>query len=356
MKLLNNYKYLNKQFILTHRDLINFTKAKSDRLRAIRCSLLASKSQHTFSAIDYRKSINFDLASQNIFIYLNSLFYGSCHDIAFFMSYLLSVNGLKSRLIHLTSDKKINGKQLTHVCVEVFYDKSWHYFDPTLNLFFCKKNSKNILSLEEIRNNSSLRPNKKISLNKLKNGSKSSVYYYKNLDVFNKPEDYYHSFFYDRSYFEIDKKDFAYKAKYMKRYGLVEFYSFREPIFYDKKFKIKKSSKGLGLIESKLVNSNKFHKFQNFEFIKSVNDNYYKLNDFPFLILDIKIKFKEINKKSYILINGKKYSFLSSGKWLFKNNLTKIHETHSPIRSFYVKSISNMASINVLFLKSQALL
>jgi hypothetical protein len=272
------------------------------------------------------------------------------------MSYLLSVNGLESRLIHLTSDKKINGKQLTHVCVEVFYDKSWHYFDPTLNLFFYKKNGHNILSIEQIKNNNNLRPNKKINLNKLKNGSKSSVYYYKNLDLFKKPEDYYHSMFYRKTYFEIDKKDFAYKAKYMKRYGLVEFFSFREPFFYDKKFKIKKSNKSLGLIESKLVNSNKFHKFQNFEFIKLVNNNFYKLNDFPFLILDIKIKFREPHKKSYILINGKKYSFLSSGEWLFKKNLSRIHETNSPIRSFYVKSISNIVSINVLFLKSQALL
>ena len=356
MKSLNNYKYLNKNLILTHNDLINFTKGKSDQQKAIKCCLLASKSQHTFSAIDYRKSINYDLVSQNIFIYLNSLFYGSCHDIAFFMSYLLSINGLESRLIHLISNKKINKKKLTHVSIEVFYDNSWHYFDPTLNLFFYKKNEGKILSIKEIKSNIYLRPNKKINLNKLKNRSKSSVYYFKNSELFNKSEFYYQTLFHKQSYFEIDKKDFSHKEKYMQRYGLVEFFSFREPIFYDKQFKIKKSNKGLGLIQSNLVNSDKFHRFQNFEFIKSVDNYYYKLNDFPFLILDIKIQFKEPGKKSYILINGKKYSFLSSDQWLISKHFSKIHKSNSAIRSFYVKSISNIISINVLFLKSQVLL
>jgi len=352
MNLLNNYYLKKNKLIINSTDLLKKTKSKNTNLTAINCNLLASKSQHNHSAYDYRKKINSELCSPNIFLYINSLFYGSCHDIAFFMSYLLEINGIESRIIHLSNKNIDYKKKITHVAIEAYYDKAWHFFDPSLNLFFTQKGNKKILSANEIKYNENLKSNKKISINKLKNNKKDSVYYFKNKEIFKNQTSNYLSLFKNIKLFRLFDQDYSYKKKYMKQYGLIKHYTFREFIYYDRDFYITKSNLNFGIIDSNIVKSSKFCKFKNFLYVKKINTDYLNINDFPFLILDLQITCEQKKSKCMILINGKRFTFLNQEKWIFKDILKNKKIFKDPIRSIYLKSDTKIKQASLLFLKS----
>ena len=89
MQLLNQVKIGGKKLIYDSTDLYNASKGKNNIVTIKKCLSLASSCGYGLSPYDYRKYINVDLETNNIFKFINSYLYGTCHEIAFFFSYML---------------------------------------------------------------------------------------------------------------------------------------------------------------------------------------------------------------------------------------------------------------------------
>lgn len=70
-----------------------------------------------------------------------------CGHLATAMNTLLAAGGYASRAVHMIDDKRPPG---SHAVVEVFYDGSWHLYDPTYGVKFRKKNG-DIASYMDVR-------------------------------------------------------------------------------------------------------------------------------------------------------------------------------------------------------------
>ena len=267
------------------------------------------------------------------------------------MSYLLRIHGMRNRLVHLDSKTKF-----THIGLEVYYDKAWHFLDPTLGIYFYLKNYKYILSLKDIKKNlynNNLLSNKKISFNKFKNNIKKHLFYYKKKKSFKDPGKKYLKLFSKTEHFSLLDTKFPYKKKFSTQYGLTNFSSFREIHYFDKDFIINKSNFSYGLIDGHRVESNKFVKFKNYIFKKKINLNKVDINDFPFLILDLKLHLEAGSNKLNVFVNSEKYNISIENKsWLLSQLIKKKNIFTKPIRSFSILSNKNITFLEILFLKS----
>ena len=72
-----------------------------------------------------------------MFTFINNYFYGSCHEITFYVKYALSLNNIKSKIIHMS-----NTNGLSHLALEVDINKNLYFVDPTFGYFFYKKKIK----------------------------------------------------------------------------------------------------------------------------------------------------------------------------------------------------------------------
>ena len=197
--------------------LKKYKYAKS-RIQIIHNSFnLASKCIYSIPAYNYRKNFGYPLETLNMFNFINSHFYGSCHEICFFMKYLLSLFKIKSNIIHMNT---LNG--IRHMGLEVLHKNQKFFFDPTLKIFFFKKKDlNNPLSISQIKKsilkNEKLCTNKKISLARFRNNQINDHYYYKNIISFLKPKLNYLKYFKKCSIVKLDSDDYSYKKKNYKR-------------------------------------------------------------------------------------------------------------------------------------------
>jgi hypothetical protein len=60
-----------------------------------------------------------------------------CSNLAFAMAILCASGGYPSRTIHTSDDPQYSN---THVAMEVYYDDTWHLYDPTYGISFVNKN------------------------------------------------------------------------------------------------------------------------------------------------------------------------------------------------------------------------
>ena len=263
MKTLNKIKINNRKLIYNFSDLYKVTKSQTKETIVKNCLKISSLCSYYYSPYNYRTNINVDLETNNIFKFLNSYCYGTCHEIAFFLSYLLKIHGMKTQIIHCDSSK------FTHLCLEVYYDNAWHLLDPTLGIFFNLKGNKSILSLKEVKQNltnKQLLSNKKISLRGLQMDNKNHFFYYKKERVFKNARNKYLNLFKKTQNFNLTDNKFSYKKKFSSQYGLIDFSTFRESNYIDENFSIEESKFSYGIANSKRIKSNKFIKFKNYCF------------------------------------------------------------------------------------------
>ena len=116
---------------------------------------------------------------------------------------------------------------------------------------------------------------------------------------------------------------------------------------------INKSNFSYGLIDGHRVKSNKFVKFKNYIFKKKINLNKVDINDFPFLILDLKLHLEAGSNKLNVFVNSEKYNISIENKsWLLSQLIKKKNIFTKPIRSFSILSNKNITFLEILFLKS----
>jgi hypothetical protein len=70
-----------------------------------------------------------------------------CSNLAFAMAALTTAGGFPSRTVHTSDTPQYDN---THVVVEVFYDDSWHLYDPTYGISFLNHQGR-VASYKELR-------------------------------------------------------------------------------------------------------------------------------------------------------------------------------------------------------------
>ena len=98
------FEKIKKNFLVEQKDLLQITKSKKKDLIIKKCLNLSSSCSYSAPAFEYRKIFN-PLETNNIFKFINNYFYGYCHEITFFLKYLLKVHNIKSKIIRAQSKK-----------------------------------------------------------------------------------------------------------------------------------------------------------------------------------------------------------------------------------------------------------
>ena len=93
-------KIKKKNFLVEQKDLLQITKSKKKDLIIKKCLNLSSSCSYSAPAFEYRKIF---FKTNNIFKFVNNYFYGYCHEITFFLKYLLKIHNIKSKIIRAKS-------------------------------------------------------------------------------------------------------------------------------------------------------------------------------------------------------------------------------------------------------------
>ncbi len=336
-----------KKLLLNKQDLINISHA-SNKLKTIKnCLAIASTCTYSAPAFDYKKIFD-PFETNDIFKFTNNFFYGYCHEIAFFLKFLLKINKIKTRVLRLKSKLL----PLNHWILEAKYNEKWIALDPTFGFFFKSKKTKKYLSSHEIKKikTSEILINKKISLKKFKNLDSKNYFYYKNKKSFLNPKEKYFDFFSQNEIVSIKDGKYSYKKEILKR-KKKDFFFFKKNLLNLKNYKIKKSVYSYGLKYGKLVKSDRFIKYHNFILKKNINSNKVSITNFPFPILDIKMKSNSNNLDLKIQIHKKNYYLKCNDNLWLLNKVNKKSIYKYPIRNINISNIENLKSLNLLFLK-----
>ena len=337
-----NNLIFRKDYLINFKDLYILTKSNNIEQKALNCLKLASQSMHSFSSFKKKNKTKYDAETFDMHFYVNSLLYGSCYEISIYFSFLLKLHEIKSRLVYLKSKKKLYSKNISHVCTEVYYNNKWHFFDPTLGIYFKAKNINNILSLNEINKNiKSIIPNRNILLNKLKNNNPETTFYYKNSKIFSKPVSNYKALF--DNFLYLDKKNNINDMK--KAFNSKEYY------FKNKNYQIKNCKYSLGFLNSRIIRSNRFLDFKNMKYTTNINKKSCFIENFPFYIIDLNIYLKNKIKKVVVNIDNKKYSINKSLKQIL--NHISYKNVKYPIKKIKIESETTIKKIDIIFLKSK---
>ena len=296
-------KIKKRKFLIKQKDLFHITKATKKDLVFKKCLNLASGCSYSAPAFDYRKIFN-PLETNNIFKFVNNYFYGYCHEITFFLKYLLKIHKIKSKIIRAKSKKF----PISHWFLDIKLKNKWILVDPTLGLYFKSKTTKEYLSLSELKNykNISIIPNKNISLSKFKNNEKENYFFFKRKKSFNKVREKYFDLFSTTEYVKIDDGKYSYKKKILSNNHSKDFMIFKSFEFGFRDFELSKTTFSKGFKMGKLVESDKFIKFKSFVFKKKLLHKRFLIKNFPFPIIDLELKSLNSNNKINIKINKKK--------------------------------------------------
>ena len=308
------FKLKKNQLILYKEDLKKLTRSNNKILAIKKCLQLVSKCTYAAPAYEYRKVTSKGLETNNIFKFVNNYMYGYCHEICFLFKFLLKINKIEARFVRLVSKKY----PISHWVVECMYKKNWILIDPTLGMYFKNKSKTKYLSLEDIKkiNKNEIVSNKKISLKKMAVTNKKKYFYFNKKKSFTDPRKKYFSYFNFSEFPAINDNKYAYKKKLIKNHNLNDFMKYEAINFKGDTFEIKKSNLKYGLQNGKIVNSSKFVNFKNFIYKKKINKNLINIKNFPFPILDIRLKTN--NGKNIIStnINESKFKILYKKKRL----------------------------------------
>lgn len=327
-------------------------KFKSNTEKKILINILNSCKNYVYSypAYNYRSNSISAKETINMFTFINNYFYGSCHEITFYVKYALSLNNIKSKIIHMS-----NTNGLSHLALEVDINKNLYFVDPTFGYFFYKKKNK-ILSLKKIKeliiSKEIFYCNKKISLNKFKNLNPKNYFYYKKKKNFKNAKVKYLSLFKKVEFMELKKNDYTYKKELRKNLNISDYYQFK-PIKYD--FKLLKSikviSNGDGIIEKKLIKTNNIIKFNNYVLKFENKSKVIKIKNFPFNILNIKIftNTKDSIKLTVIMNNLKKIINVKNDIYIF-DKFKNIY--NKPIKNLEIRSSNCIYNYEIKTIKT----
>ena len=311
-----------------------FKNLNEDKIIAI-CDFLSRNFKYYDHGFDYRKNY---FESSNIFKLINIYGYGNCIHYSFIFSFIMDVFKVKNEIIFLSSKKKFS-----HTINLITFNSKKYWIDLDYSLYTYRKR---LIPYENIK---TVIIKKKNFLNK--NFKKKFI---QNLSIYENPNLILHRWQnLSRSYlesinnaeiFDLYEKNYPYKRfmkqKYCKNYFFDEpFYLLNSPF----KFKKVKNSYGFinGAISKKKIN---FHnKILNFD---KINAKEFYLNNFPFPILDIKIK---PSKKTTLFIHNTKIKLTKNFSLISYLLNEKVKD---PIFSFKLKSEFLIENVDIQFLIS----
>tara|TARA_Y100000591_G_C21841907_1_gene706159 strand:+ start:1036 stop:2094 length:1059 start_codon:yes stop_codon:yes gene_type:complete len=339
-------KLKKKNFLVKQKDLHNITKSNKKDLIIKKCLNLSSSCSYSAPAFEYRKIFN-PLETNNIFKFINNYFYGYCHEITFFLKYLLKIHNIKSKIIRAKSKKF----PISHWFLEIKLKNKWILVDPTLGLYFKSKATNKYLSLLELKNhkNISIISNKKISFSKFKNNKKDNYFFFKRKKSFDKVRKKYFDLFSITEHVKIDDGKYSYKKKILSNHNIKDFMIFKSFEFGFKDFELSKTKFSKGFKMGKLVESDKFIKFKSFLFKKRLFQKKFVIKNFPYPIIDLELKSDNSNNRVRVMINKKKKIIVNTNTWIFKNFYKSKYFYAEPIRNICILNSSQLKSITILF-------
>lgn len=336
--IINNLKIVNNQ-----KQLKSIYSSNTKKKTILKILKLSENIVYCKPPYNYRDNLVSAKEMLNMFNFINNYYYGSCHEITFYVKYILSLFRIKSNIIHMK-----NNNILSHVGLEINDKKLKYFIDPTFGYYFYN-NKKNILSLSEIQKSINQKKkfycNKKISLKKFRNNDPNHFFYYKNKKNFKNSREKYLSLFEKVSVMDINQKNYKYKDMLRKQLHLKDYYFFKKTNYnWNKLLEVKKLYNGSGIVNKKVVNRDKFINFKNL--ILKFNCNSKKINiiDFPYGILDIRFFFKfkktvklklNINSSTKTIIVEKNSYILKKIKNIFKEPIKSLKISSSSLITNY---------------------
>lgn len=260
----------------------------------------------------------------NIYKLLNIYGYGNCKHFAILFKFMMDIMDVNCKMIYVNTKKKDrNGDYYDHVFNIITINKKKYLIDSSFPLIEFKKKLINIESQID----------KKFFINQFFKSPYKKVNPNKFYEIYN------HKLY--TNYNIIDKK-FEYKKKLNIYYSELYFYNIP---YYSGNFKFNKINNNQIILVNKFSSSKNIQRV-NFKTIIKVNSNSFSLNNFPFLILNIKI-FSDKNSNVKIYYQNKKY-LVKANTFIFKKN----HFFQNPIYSFFVESNKKINGIELIFQKS----
>ena len=305
---------------------------------------------YSYPAYNYSSDINSSSETINMFFFINNYFYGSCHEVAFYVKYILFLHNIKSKIIHMS-----NLKGLSHLALEVKINKQKLFVDPTFGYYFYTKQNR-ILSLKKIKefinNKKVFYCNKKISLDKFKNLNSKSYFYYKKIESFKNPKKKYLSLFNQVEIMDLKKNDYKYKKKLRKTLNISDYHLFKPVNFNFKNLKsIQILKKGNGIIEKKIIKSNKLIQFDNYILRFINNSKKIKIRNFPFNIIDLKIFTKGKSNTNLEIITNHFKKKIKVKNNIF--NLCELKNIHNePIKDIEIISNNIVSNFEITTIKT----
>lgn len=303
-------------------------KIKKTEKNIIKIAQFINKNFKTFHHSFEYKFYPFE--SLNIFKILNVYGYGNCKHFSILFKFLMDTIGVKCEIIYGDCTSKFlfykKSKLQNHVYNLVELNNKKYLIDTSFGMIQFRG------KLIEYKN----RLDKKIFFHHY-----NEKYPYNNfnknfINVFDKK-------FSEK--FNIENKKFPYKKKMSEYFS--DIYFLQIPIF-NRKFVEKKLSINKVIIKNKVKKlKNNTKKVANIYSTKfRINDNYFNINNFPYLIIDIRVNSNE-NGKFQFYQNNKKKSF-NLNKNIFKN----FEYFPNPIYSFSINSKKKIQNIEIIYKKS----
>jgi len=333
-----------EHFLLSVDYIIDKLYTFSLREIVLKSFYISSSMTYYLNAYDYRENIDRDLEVHDVFKLINIYGYGVCKQFCLLFGFLTDIFNIPNKILYIGKKGEYS---IDHFVIEVFYDSKWHFFDPMMKLFF--KKGKDIVSLKEIEKGEyeaivgDLVPEKWLLFNPEKS-------YFKNENSFKKA---YLNMFENVEEFTLIDERYFYKKQLLKKKSIIKWYCYNEKKFLPKYSNIETIDKGFGIVLNKRIPSNENIQFKNY--LISYNNPFKSkeiyINDFPLLILDIKICIEEVTNIQ-IVINDNYFDLSNSdgGQYLFNvvSDSYDINLFEHPIYSLYLKSEVNIIKYQIL--------
>ena len=305
----------------------NILKIKPSKKNIIKIANFICKNfKHINHSFEYKY---FPFEMLNIFKLIEIYGYGNCKHYSILFKFFMDSIGVKCSILYGEFGKDNKGEIQNHIFNIIELNNKKFLIDTDLGIItYNKKLIEYKGKLEEKIFNYFFKKRKKIY--KFTNNSFINLYNRK----FNEN-------------FSLDEKLYDYKVRLSKYYSELYFLNFP---FFNQKFKEKKIKKNFIILKNKInkINSNKVLQFYSTKF--NVNEYFFKINNFPYLIVDLKVVPVELSKKDKTFMfaeNGinKKCKF---NCFFFQNKKT----VSNPMYSFSLKSKYKIKYIEIVFQKS----
>ena len=307
----------------------NILKIKPSKKNIIKIANFISKNfKHINHSFEFKY---FPFEMLNIFKLIEIYGYGNCKHYSILFKFFMDTIGVKCSMLYGEFQKDKKDKIDNHIFNIIELNNKKFLIDTDLGIVTFNKN-----------------------LIEYKGKLDKEIFNYffkkkKNHDVHNKNSfiNVYNQKFNEN--FSLNEKLYDYKFKLSKYYSELYFVNFP---FFNQKFKETKIQKKFIILQNKIykkkININKVLQFYSTKF--NVNEYFFKINNFPYLIVDLKVVPTESNK------NNKTFVFTENGvnkKCKFKCFLFQNKKTISnPVYSFSLKSKYKIKYIEIVFQKS----